>query len=85
MKILCQERYDKAIAYAKEIKYCKDPDDLYETADDALSQIQEKRYCEYFDKLRCSRKLAYGIAFCCKDCAVSVGQLPDKSSQERKH
>ena len=61
-----------------EIKYCKDPDDLYETADDALSQIQEKRYCEYFDKLRCSRKLAYGIAFCCKDCAVSVGQLPDK-------
>ena len=68
-----------------EIKYCKDPDDLYETADDALSQIQEKRYCEYFDKLRCSRKLAYGIAFCCKDCAVSVGQLPDKSSQERKH
>ena len=58
-----------------EIKYCKDPDDLYETADAALLQIQEKHYGAYFDKLRCSRRLAYGMAFCGKDCAVSFGEL----------
>ena len=32
-----------------EIKYCKDPDDLYEAAEAAISQIHGKGYGAYFD------------------------------------
>ena len=62
-----------------EIKYCKDPDDLYEAAEAAISQIHGKGYGAYFDKLGCPRKLVYGIAFCRKDCAVTSGELPHGS------
>ena len=62
-----------------EIKYCKDPDDLYEAAEVAISQIHGKGYGAYFDKLGCPRKLVYGIAFCRKDCAVAAGQVPTKN------
>lgn len=56
-----------------ELKRCAKPEDMYDTADAALKQIDDKRYTAYLDRLRCAKKFAYGIAFCRKDCAVSGG------------
>lgn len=55
-----------------EIKRCEKPEDMYDMADNALRQIEEKRYTEYLDKLRCNKKHVFGIAFCRKDCAVTT-------------
>ena len=56
-----------------EIKRCKKPEDMYDTADTALQQIRDKRYTAYLDRLRCGKQYVYGIAFCRKDCAISGG------------
>ncbi len=57
-----------------EIKRCNKPEDLYDAAESALVQIREKHYTDYLDKLRCSTKLVYGIAFCGRLCSVVQGE-----------
>ena len=66
----------KRIGVVIEIKRCANPDDMYDYADAAVKQIQEKHYTAYLDRLRCGKKCVYGIAFCRKDCAISGGVLP---------
>lgn len=66
----------KRIDVIIEIKRCKTKENMYKYADAALKQIHEKRYAAYRDRLRCGKKCVYGIAFCCKDCAISGGVLP---------
>ena len=57
-----------------EIKRSENPEDMYDSADAALRQIEEKHYTAYLDRLRCGRQYVYGIAFCRKDCAVVGGE-----------
>ena len=66
----------KRIGVVIEIKRCANPDDMYDYADAAVKQVQEKHYTAYLDRLRCGKKCVYGIAFCRKDCAISGGVLP---------
>lgn len=66
----------KRIGVIIEIKRCKTKGDMYDYADAAVKQIEEKHYTAYLDRLRCGKKCVYGIAFCRKDCAISGGVLP---------
>jgi len=53
-----------------EIKRCDKPEDLYDTAQVALAQIQNKHYTDYLAKLRCTTQRVYGIAFCGRLCSI---------------
>lgn len=58
-----------------EVKRSANPEDMYDAADKALTQIKEKRYAALLDRLRCGKQYIYGIAFCRKDCAVTGGSV----------
>ena len=58
-----------------EVKRSANPEDMYDAADKALTQIKEKRYTALLDRLRCGKQYIYGIAFCRKDCAVTGGSV----------
>ena len=64
----------KRVGVVIEIKRCENAEDMYDLADAALRQIEEKHYTAYLDRLRCGRQYVYGIAFCRKDCAVVGGE-----------
>ncbi len=53
-----------------EIKRCDKPEDLYDAAQVALAQIEDKHYTDYLDKMRCTTQRVYGIAFCGRLCSV---------------
>ncbi|MCI6796893.1 MAG: PD-(D/E)XK nuclease domain-containing protein [Succinatimonas sp.] len=60
-----------------EYKSVNDPCLLDKMSDQALKQIDEKRYAEFFLKSGSIPKniLGYGIAFCRKECSVSMARL----------
>ena len=60
-----------------EYKSINDPCLLDKMSDQALKQIDEKRYAEFFLKSGSIPKkiLGYGIAFCRKECSVSMARL----------
>lgn len=64
----------KRVGVVIEIKRSERPEDMYDSADEALKQIEVKHYTAYLDRLRCGRQYVYGIAFCRKDCAVVGGE-----------
>lgn len=64
----------KRVGVVIEIKRSDKPEDMYDCADAALKQIEDKRYTAYLDRLRCGKQYVYGIAFCRKDCAVVGGE-----------
>ncbi len=51
-----------------EFKTCEKPEDLTQTAEDALTQIQDKRYTSAF---KTGEILCIGIAFCGKELRYS--------------
>ena len=58
-----------------ELKRCSNPNQLFEAADTALEQVKRKNYAKILDEHRCRRQFAYGLAFCGKDCAVTLAPL----------
>lgn len=64
----------KRVGVVIEIKRSATPEDMYDSADAALKQIEDKHYTVCLDRLRCGRQCVYGIAFCRKDCAVVGGE-----------
>ncbi len=53
-----------------ELKSTKDADSIIQIANEALSQIETKKYAAVFARRRVQKVYCYGIAFCRKDCYV---------------
>ena len=58
-----------------EIKRVQRPQDMLKAVDDALGQIDGKRYADCLHAMRCRQYYTYGIAFCGKNCEVGGGML----------
>lgn len=66
------ERDDFTLGFVVEIKVVKDPDELEAACNAALNQIEDKEYMTILRRDRVKDILAYGIAFCRKQCRVKV-------------
>lgn len=48
---------------------------MLNAVDNALKQIDERKYAECLRRMRCRKYYAYGIVFCGKECEVGGGKL----------
>ena len=62
----------KSLAIIIEVKRADNDLCLNEKADEALSQITDKKYSDYFTARGYKRIIKYGIAFYKKDCCVKT-------------
>lgn len=69
------ERDDFTLGFIVELKVVKDEDELEAACDAALNQIEDKEYMTILRHDRVKDILAYGIAFCRKQCRVKVKRL----------
>ena len=58
-----------------EIRRAAHPEDMLNAVDNALKQIDERKYAECLRRMRCRKYYAYGIVFCGKECEVGGGKL----------
>ncbi len=69
------ERDDFTLGFIVELKVVKDDEELETACDTALNQIEDKDYMTILRRDRVKNIMAYGIAFCRKQCMVKVKTL----------
>ena len=60
-------------AVIMELKVCNDPKEIYKMCDEALEQIEKKKYDEELKQEGYENIIKYGISFYRKDCIIKLG------------
>ena len=63
---------EREAAIIIELKVAKEIEELKQKSEEALKQIEERKYQAYLKKIGCENIIKYGIAFCNKRCLIKM-------------